>query len=262
MNRPEPIDSERILRHGVVAAVEFHPRLGSTNDQAMRRAGEPSVALPLVVVAAEQTAGRGREGRRWWSGPGGLAMSLLIDGDAYGGSGRFAPLVAPAAGLAVVDCAERLLGAHPSVEHLGLHWPNDVFIDGGKLAGVLVEVLGRRAVIGVGLNTNNTACEAPEELRAKVRTLRDLTGRTFDPTDVLVELLGALRRRLDMLREGPDRLAAAADARCLQRGRRLHVQSGAERLEGICRGIAPSGALVLETPLGARHVHSGTVLPD
>lgn len=262
MPPPEPIDADRIVRHGFVARVEFHPRLGSTNDHALQRAADRSIALPLLVVADKQTAGRGREGRRWWSGTGGLAMSLLVDGDACSVSGRPAPLVAPAAGLAVVDCAERLLAGHAPVHDLGLHWPNDVFIDGGKLAGVLVEVLGRRAVIGIGMNTNNTAHEAPEELRAKIRTLRDLTGRSFDPTEVLIELLAALRRRLDMLREEPDRLAAAADARCLQRGRRLRVQSGTERFEGICRGLARDGALILETATATRHVHSGTVLPD
>ena len=75
------IDAVRILRETSVARVEHRPTLASTNDRAAQCAAQGVKDLPLLVVADQQTAGRGRGSNRWWTGPGGLAFSLLVDAE-------------------------------------------------------------------------------------------------------------------------------------------------------------------------------------
>jgi BirA family biotin operon repressor/biotin-[acetyl-CoA-carboxylase] ligase len=247
----DAIDLNRILQTTFVAAAEYHPTLASTSDLAARIAREQSPAMPLLIVAGGQTAGRGRGAKCWWTGPGSLAFSLLLDpGPA---------MIALAAGVAVADALAPLLRA----ETIGIRWPNDVMAGRRKLAGILVEVLpDGRAVVGIGVNTNNTAADAPAELQDRIATLRDLSGQAHDQTGVLAAVLQAFERRLAEARSVPERLAARADALCADRGRLLRVEQGAELVSGRCLGIAPDGALLLETPTGPRAIHSGTVLRE
>jgi BirA family biotin operon repressor/biotin-[acetyl-CoA-carboxylase] ligase len=252
------IDLDRILRTTFVASAQHHDRVASTNDLAAQIAAGmvPEPRTPLLVVAGEQTAGRGRGGKRWWTGPGSLAFSVLLDRANLGGQARPLNLLALAAGVAVAEALTPLLGA----ETVGLRWPNDVLAGGRKLAGVLVEVLGDgRPIVGIGVNTNNTALDAPAEIRARVGTLRDLTGRTQDQTEVLAAILQQFQRCLAVLGSAPAELAARADALCGDRGRWLRVECGAELLTGRCLGIAADGALLLQTAAGRRAIYSGTI---
>ena len=253
---PEPpIDIDRFLQATFVARVECHQTLASTNDRARQcaAAGEPT---PLLVLAETQTAGRGRGSNRWWTGPGSLAFSLLLDaGDLRIDRSR-SPLVALAAAISVAEtAAHRLPG-----RRVGIHWPNDVFVDDRKLAGILVETLSSRLyVIGVGINTNSTLADAPEELRPRVATLRELTGQAHDPTDVLIAVVQNFASLLLRLAASPEKVAARADALCLQRGRPLLLDTGGGQVEGRCAGIAPDGGLLLDTPDGRRVCYTGIV---
>jgi len=252
-----PPDIDRILRETFVARAEYHQVLGSTNDRAIRCAADGSNQLPLLVVAERQTAGRGRGGNRWWTGEGGLAMSLLLGRDVSNPPGAPAPLVSLAAALAVVETVAPLL--QPST--VGICWPNDVVITERKLGGILVEVLpDRRQVIGIGLNTNSSLADAPPELQRTATTLRDLTSATHDQTAILVTLLRHLESALTELASAPQRLAARADALCLQRGKTLTLQVGNRSASGRCAGIAPDGALLLESSEGRQAFYSGVVL--
>jgi BirA family biotin operon repressor/biotin-[acetyl-CoA-carboxylase] ligase len=173
---------------------------------------------------------------------------------------RGSALLALAAGVAVADALTPLLPA----QTVGLRWPNDVVAGGRKLAGVLVEVLGDgRSIVGIGVNTNNTALDAPAEIRARVGTLRDLTARTHDQTDVLAAILQELKRCLAAVGSAPVELAARADALCGDRGQWLRVECSSEVVSGRCLGIAADGALLLETAAGRRAIYSGTIrLPE
>lgn len=113
--------------------------------------------------------------------------------------------------------------------------------------------------MGIGINCNNSAAEAPAELQGRVATLRDLTGRQDTPDDVLIEVLAALKRLLETLR-CEAAVARKAHARCLQRGQWLSVQCGARLVEGRCVGIAPDGTLLLESPEGPKRLYSGMVV--
>jgi BirA family biotin operon repressor/biotin-[acetyl-CoA-carboxylase] ligase len=259
------IDAVRVIRDTSLARVEYHPTLDSTNNRAAECAAQGAVELPLLIVAEEQTAGRGRGGKRWWNSAGSLTFSLLIDASAIGADESRSPLVALAAAVAVVDAVAPLLPKH----RVGIHWPNDVYVrigesqgvaDDRKLAGILVEVLpDRRHVIGIGLNVNNTLADAPPELQETAATLRDLLGHELDRTTLLIDLL----RRLDgvflQLREGPQQVATRANSLCLQRGQALTLGWSGRKVSGVCQGIAADGAIVLETAAGVEEFLSGSV---
>ena len=287
-----PIDAVRLMRETFVARVEHHPTLGSTNDRAAQCAAQGAKELPLLVVADAQTAGRGRGGSRWWTGPGSLSFSLLVDAQTVAADADRSPLVALAVAVAVVDAVATLLPGR----QVGIHWPNDVHVrvshrqypetgaadipvcqrmqhgrqecppllaDDRKLAGILVEVLpDRRHVIGIGLNVNNTAADAPAELRGTVATLRDLARREHDRTKVLVDLLRHLQQQFSQLRDDSKKVAARADSLCLQRGQTITLDWSNRKTTGLCRGIAADGAILLETPAGVQPCYSGTAIGE
>lgn len=254
---PAHVDVQRILRETFVARAESHRTVASTNDLAAGYADAASEELPWLVIAESQTAGRGRGGNRWWTGPGSLAFSLLLEAATPGGgpSGG-SPLVALAAAVAVAETVAPLVPSQP----VGIHWPNDVLAAGRKLAGVLVDVLpNRRQVVGIGVNTNCSLRQAPAELRHTATTLLELTGREHDHTGFLATLLGELHTGLDWLAREPQRIGVRADQLCVQHGRTLTVRQGTQSIRGQCAGIAPDGALLLETPSGPRAVYSGVL---
>lgn len=249
-------DLDHIIAETFVAGAEFHAVLGSTNDRAIELASLGPGDLPVLILADAQTAGRGRGKNRWWTGKGSLAMSLLLEATpAVGGA---ASLVSLAAAVAIVETVSPML---PS-SRVGIHWPNDVLADGRKLAGILTEVLpDGRCVLGLGVNTNNSLADAPADLQTTAISLRDLTGETIDPTELLIDLLGRLEACLHQMETDPARVGRRADALCLQHGMQLALQQGQEVIRGRCEGIAPDGALLLLTPEGQRAFYSGVLLP-
>ena len=251
------LDIDLILKSTFVAAAECHTTLTSTNDRAIQCATEGNCRLPLLIVAEHQTAGRGRGANRWWTGPGSLAFSLLIDPRQTSGvKPRQSCLISMAAGVAVAET----LGSLVTDQTIGIHWPNDVMAGNRKMAGILVEVLpDGLSIVGIGVNTNNTTADAPPELRPLLGTLRDFTGQTYDPSGILVTILQNFHSQLGQLGTYPERVAARADALCLQRGTSLTVRQGDLVLTGRCLGIAPDGALRLETPEGHRLLYSGVL---
>jgi BirA family biotin operon repressor/biotin-[acetyl-CoA-carboxylase] ligase len=209
---------------------------GSTNDRARELAtsGAPHGTL---VTAREQTAGRGRYGRTWIGPPGrALLLSLVLR--------EVEPLLPLRAGLAVADVA----GADALVK-----WPNDVWLAGRKIAGVLVEARPQDgwAVLGIGLNVAVDLAELPEELHETAGTLgRD--ARELEPT--LRELLDALERRVA---EPAAATLEALRARDALRGRRVTWTGG----EGVGAGIDDSGSLLVTCEGGSTvAVSSGEVL--
>lgn len=252
----DALDTDLVVGETFVAQVEYHARLGSTNDRARQCAAEGAAPLPLLIVADEQTAGRGRGTKRWWTGSGSLACSLLLDAQQAGIGPRRSPLVALGAGVAIAKTAAPLLPSHV----VGVHWPNDVFVDGRKLAGVLVEALSdRRLVVGIGMNVNNSLDDAPEALQTSATTLWELTGIRHERTQILVGLLGHLAKGLALLASAPEQVAAEADWLCLQHGQTLTVELGRRVVSGRCEGIASDGALLLDTPAGRERFYSGVL---
>ncbi len=117
----------------------YSDQVDSTSSLALRLTRADEHQLPLLVLAREQTAGRGRGTNRWWSGEGALTFSLVLDGTPLAHSDQMlmVPLVV---GWAVCDAVEQMF---PTL-HLQLKWPNDVYLDDRKLAGILIERQGQQ----------------------------------------------------------------------------------------------------------------------
>jgi len=255
------IDIQALLAGTFLEHAEHHAVLDSTQTRARALAEDAAaekVSLPALVVADSQTAGRGRASNRWWTGEGSLAFSVIVDPKQFGFPRRAVPRLSLAVGVAIIDAlAPRLVDFPP-----GLHWPNDVYVGQGKLAGILVEVLPAGwHIIGVGLNCNNTAADAPPELRDSIATLRDLTGRTYDHTELLLAILENLEAALAQLGQPMETIGERFELLCRQRGEMLTVYQGQQTITGRCAGIASDGALLLDTPSGRQNVLSGTLQP-
>jgi BirA family biotin operon repressor/biotin-[acetyl-CoA-carboxylase] ligase len=232
-------------------ACEERPRVDSTNAELRRlaRAGAPPWS---VLTALEQSAGRGRHGRHWHSPPGNLYLSVLLPPPADLARATLLPLLG---GLA---CAEALdvFGVAAC-----LKWPNDVLDPATerKLAGVLVEgaaVSGglEHLVLGVGVNLIEDRATLPAGLRDRLGTARAASGDAPERLALAARLLTTLRRRhAEAELDAGQALRQGWRARSIGWwGRRVRVESGGERIEGIARGISEQGALVLELPGGER----------
>jgi BirA family biotin operon repressor/biotin-[acetyl-CoA-carboxylase] ligase len=221
-------------------------RCESTNDEAVKRLDDPTV---WAVGADHQTAGRGRLGRAWWSAPGGLYLSWIARPRFHQSLGAALPLLAA---VAVAD-ALRVRGLEPQ-----LKWPNDVRLQGRKLAGVLCEARGTPtrwcAVVGLGLNLRRPAEGWPVDVPAVA--LDEVNG---NPPEARA-LAACLLPRFDALLaripgEGLGPIIAAWERHGPTPGTRLRRGD----LEGRYLGLAADGALRLETASGLQLVHTGDV---
>ncbi len=251
----DSIDVPRLLAHSFLAGAEYHATLESTQDraQAAAAAGERG---PLLIVADQQTAGRGRGNNRWWTGPGSLAFSLLVDPALWDLPAGAAPLRSLAAGVAVVAA----IAPHLHPHRVGLHWPNDVYVGPRKLAGILIDLLADgRHILGIGLNVNNSLAAAPAEVRDRATSLGDLTARHHDRTGLLLDILSELAATFRQAAAEPEAFGRRFQDLCLQIGERLTVTAHGTSTAGRCRGIAADGALLLETERGVQRIYSGTL---
>jgi BirA family transcriptional regulator, biotin operon repressor / biotin---[acetyl-CoA-carboxylase] ligase len=249
------IDPQRIERETFVAQAEVHAELPSTNDRALRLAAA-SPELPRLIVALRQTLGRGRGANRWWSTDGALTFSLIVDAAPIAIDRR--PLIGLVAGGAV---CETVAAAIPGAD-VRLKWPNDVYIAGGKVCGVLVEVppdSPDRLVIGVGLNVNVSLREAPDDVRRRARALCDVAGHPLKIGDILLLILQKLDSHLQRLDTAFVSLLSDWRRRCLLSGRCVTLHDGTRSVSGTCLGFDDDGSLLLQTVAGPRRYRSGVV---
>lgn len=228
--------------------VRHYESLGSTNDEA-RRLAAAGAAHGTVVHADEQTAGRGRLARRWFSPPGNLYVSIILRPETP--AARFLELGFVAA-LAVADAVDALL---PSHTRASLKWPNDVLVRDGKIAGILPEQDGDAIILGIGVNV----LHAPEGPSYKVSTIVGSGGlATVDGTRE--RLLKALGGWLEIWQqEGFAPVRAAWLARAHPIGTTLGVALADRFVTGRFAGIDIDGALLLDTPQGRARIVAGDV---
>lgn len=251
LSRPTALDAVLVERdlptRRLGRSVLRFAEVSSTNDVAWDalQAGESD---GLVVLAEAQRAGRGRLGRTWQAEPGSAVLMSVVLADA-----QTLPTeaVTVSAGLAVAEAVEDVAGLHP-----GLKWPNDVLLDGEKLAGVLVEarrVRDRQArVVGVGVNV--TSAPPGEAVDAPACCLADRTDGTVERVDLVRAVLVRLEHRLEEVAEGRlDGLHDAWRSRCAMLHERLRVRSDGRELIGRVLDVDPLEGLVLVDDRGTRH---------
>jgi BirA family biotin operon repressor/biotin-[acetyl-CoA-carboxylase] ligase len=236
----------RLLRYG---------ELDSTNDEAKRLAdaGAPPWS---VIVADSQRAGRGRRGRSWQSPPGNLYLSAILRPSA---SLAAAAQLGFAAALAV---GEALVPRLPPTSALRYKWPNDVLVDGAKIAGILLESSARAdqgvawVVAGIGINL----ASYPQETAYPATSLAALGAIEAAPELLLPGLVGALRawvRRWEA--EGFEPVRRAWLERALGLGGSLGVRLPRESVTGRFVDLDRDGALLLETATGPRRIAAGEI---
>jgi BirA family biotin operon repressor/biotin-[acetyl-CoA-carboxylase] ligase len=228
-------------------AVEVLPEIDSTNSELMRRAHAGRTA-PVLLIAETQTAARGRLGRVWrGAAPGGaLTCSLGLPLAPRDWSG-----LSLAVGLALAEAL------HPDIR---IKWPNDLWWQGRKLAGILVETAGaggaqaaRYAVIGFGINLTRPAGDGFATPPAGLQAL--LPG--IDAPAALLRVAGPLARALRAFeRDGFAPLAARFNARDALAGQPVRLSDG---VEGVALGVGPGGALRVRTAAGLCDITSHEV---
>lgn len=249
----------QIVAATFVKQVEFHAEIGSTNDRALDlAAAEVSPETPLLIWALQQTAGRGRGANRWWASEGSLTFSLMLDTSALHLPQERWPQVSLTTGLAVCAALQELL---PQAE-IGLKWPNDVFLHGRKICGILVEIPPRQSgklIVGIGINVNNSLNAAPAELWPTATALCDASNRPWDLADVLIQVLQQLERHLCQLSANDPELPQRWHELCFLRGRLIHHTVGDRVTIGRCQGVDQQGALLLQTETGLSRVLGGVI---
>ena len=246
-------------------AVEYHDRIGSTNERARELAADGADAT--AVIADEQTGGRGRLDREWAAPSGGVSVSVLSRPNVP--TAR-APLFTLAAAVATTDaCREAGVDAR-------IKWPNDVLVSGAeraaggddatgdrtgrggrKLAGILTEMEGEAdrvgwLVVGIGVNANVDPAALPSGATS-------LSAERGDPVDRR-RVTATLLERYAELTATPaalDRVLSAWRERAVTLGRRVRVDTADGTVEGTAVDVADPGALVVDTGDGRRRVHAG-----
>lgn len=231
--------------------------LPSTNLEAAKQATE-GAAEGLCVVANEQTAGRGRLGRRWISPRNaGIYCSILLRPQ-FGENAW--PLITLMSAIAVHEALFELCGLRTDIK-----WPNDILHDEKKLCGILAETVdtlaGRALILGIGINL--TSDSFPPELAATATSVTDATGRNPDLESLLQKLQECFVRWYARLSEsaGADTIVSAWSQRSsYAEGKEIRIADCGLEISGITRGLESEGGLRVETQTGEiRIVRAGDV---
>ncbi|MGV8176124.1 MAG: biotin--[acetyl-CoA-carboxylase] ligase [Methanothrix sp.] len=240
VKKPDLLDREKLLSCLKTAWLGRDLRIAaevdSTNAAAIALAGKCQSGT--VVLAEAQTSGRGRLSRPWASPPGGIWMSIILKPEI--------PLsevyqINMAASVAVC----RAIGSYLGLD-IGIKWPNDLLIGEQKVCGILMEVgaqLDRLdyAVVGLGINANNSSSDFPPEWRST--SLSEAAGREIDRCDLICRILGSMEEAFERL--GSHEIYEEWRSRSLTLNRRVRIKSSAEDLIGEVVDLADDGALVL-----------------
>lgn len=216
-------------------------RYFDTLDTTMREAA--ACPLGTAVIADEQTSGQGRHGHRWHSEKGsGLYLSIVLPR-------RSAPTLTMALGLATAEAITSATGLS-----CDLRWPNDVMIGNKKTAGILAQLVDSAAIAGIGVNVNNQ--RFPAELADEATSLRLESGREQSREHLLIALLPAVDRYVDMLveRGSPAILDLFSLRSSYASGKRIEARQGDSVLHGTTAGLSDDGFLVVRKDDGSDEI--------
>ncbi len=232
---------QRVAPHQDIGRKVIHYfRIGSTNDVALELSPREA-PHGTVILAEEQTAGRGRMGRKWHSEKGrGIYSSVILRPPLAPTS---APILTLMAGLAAREAVLAATGLRADIR-----WPNDLLINGKKVSGILTEMSAEldrlhSVVLGIGINVNHS--RMPAEIREIASSLALEGGQPYSRLEVLGALLRELERHYHLLLErGNDEIVARWSAvSSYARGKRLHIRRGDGEFDATSAGLDRSGAL-------------------
>ncbi len=233
----------QVHTHIVGRNLIYRPSVTSTNDVVLKlaAAGAPE---GTVVLAGEQTAGRGRLQRTWLSPRGNIAFSVLL----YPTLERL-PYLIMVSSLAVARAIESAAGVTA-----GIKWPNDVQVNGRKVCGILIENHIRdrdvRSVIGIGINVGTYPADLPSTATSAT-SLEQEAGRSISKADLLAALFAEMDRLYTLLPGRPGLVYRAWQRRLVTLGKPVKVISGTEVIIGVAEDVNRDGSLRLRLPDGS-----------
>ena len=227
----------------MIGSPRLHLRQVDSTNRRARELAEAGAPHGTVVTTTEQTAGRGRQGRSWLAPPGTAVLMSLLVRDHIG-----APASLTAA-VAVCEACEAATAARCAIK-----WPNDVWIEGRKVAGILVEARPDAAwtVIGIGVNVSSASADLPAAVGGSATSLEHASPPAPGVEAVLAAILSALARRLS---DPSEWVLEAWRSRDVLRGEQVRWPHG----EGRAGGIDEAGRLLVERPAGIAALDAGEV---
>ena len=237
------LDSEKIKR-AVRGDLLYYETLDSTNKEALRHFEAPDKSLFLTK---NQTAGRGRMGRRWEASAGGIYMTVLLKPQEV----KDISALTLVTGLAVAEV----------IQDAQIKWPNDIILNGKKVAGILLEtkITGKNGVIavGIGINANNT--EFSEEISDKATSIFLQTGKRQDETALVIGVYEKLLEIYERFLKGFDNIREEYVKKCIMLNREITVitDSGSRRMFAV--GIGKNGELIAEADGKQEAINFGDV---
>jgi BirA family biotin operon repressor/biotin-[acetyl-CoA-carboxylase] ligase len=236
--------------HDIGQTVHFFPAVSSTSDEAFRLANEGALHGE-VVIAEQQTRGRGRRGRTWLSPPDkNLYLSAILRPEL---APQDAPQLTFVAAVAVAETVRE------SGCEAWLKWPNDVEIRGRKVAGILTELSAEPgrvnfAVVGIGVNLNSSADDFPDELKARATSVMIERGSRVPRALFAAALCAKLELWYDeLMEEGFEPVLDRWRDLTSTLGMRLKVTLGEKDVEGVAEDVDKHGALIVRDDAGKSH---------
>ncbi|MCM3040114.1 biotin--[acetyl-CoA-carboxylase] ligase [Paenibacillus motobuensis] len=262
VHSPERIHEEDVLSslQTVTFGRQIHVMdVVKTTQDEVRALAEQGAAEGTLVIAEEQTVGRGRQGRKWYSPSGkGIWMSMLL---------KPRQPIAFAAQLTLLTAVGvcRALRKVSGVD-VGIKWPNDLLIEGRKLCGILVESISedellKYCIVGIGIDVNQQLEDIPEEIRSVATSLRIESDSKQDRTLLIAEILYELEQLYNLYNEeGFAPIGHLWEALSVTIGRQVQIRTPQGETSGYATGLDPSGALLITDQHGKeRTIYSGEI---
>ena len=250
------IDQQRILLETNLASLHCYDELASTNDTA--RQLEHGVS-PALVIAKVQSAGRGQRSNLWWSTADSLKCSWIVNLTI-----EQPQLIAIAAAVATANAISKL-DAHLQPR---IKWPNDIYLHGKKVAGILVESHSpagnspsTRFVVGVGINTNCDMKLAPVEIQNQATSIACVLELIVDQDALTIDLVNELDLQTGKLQSQPENLLQSyREKSLLQEGQKLVITpAGKPSAEAIYRGLGVHGEIIVQHGSSLATYRSATI---
>lgn len=245
--------AERLKNHLIGKQVISLAKVDSTNQVCKQMITNKQITEGAVIVASEQVNGKGRLGRKWDSPSGGLWFSLLLSPTVPVSE---LPLLSLVFSIAVSNGLSKFTHVPCQIK-----WPNDVYLEGKKIAGILLELSGEldgieNVVVGIGINVNIKSNHLPEI----ATSIYEHSSQSFKLADVLVEVLQQIEKIYDeFLTNGFSPLLDRFKSACFHLGAEIQVQQGEKKVSGINTDIDEMGRLVIDTAEGIVKVSTGDV---
>lgn len=261
---------EEIEGLGYFKSIQWVDSVESTNKQLVQSVRQQSISLPALLAADRQSSGIGRGSNQWWSPTGCLMFSMAIPIDQSEPSTLDNPFVSSAllplrVGCVIAECLEQFASVKPLVK-----WPNDVYIAGRKVCGVLIEVIPKPfparsvAVIGIGINCRVDFRDAPGDVQANATSLHEWAKKgvfeSVSTENILVQFIHHWLTIDQRQQENPRWLLDCWPRQSLLDGQWIEVKHSAGLAQGRCLGINESGAILVQNEqLDVIEVLAGTV---